>query len=183
MLGIGFDGDGQHHIGGADRAQQVDARPAGAVDQHGRGAEQRPHIMENVGDRKTRSQPETKHPLGARDQLRRGREALDRFRRGQCLQMMRKRAEQILHQGSVALDIAPLQKLRGTRAEVFGPPPHRVGVELADLVIAFKPDTLGEPGHRCGCHARAARLLARGEERDIGRMVDHPARGLLQLAR
>ena len=97
--------------------------------------------------------------------------------------MLAERSKNILHQRLIALAVAADQKLLGAAAIALRPFAHGVGKQLANPVIAAQAETLGKPGQRCRCDAGATGLLAHRQQRDVGRMIDDPARRLFQLRR
>ncbi len=95
---IAIDRDGQQHIGFPNGAQHVDTAAARSINQHRIRAEQRTHVVKNIGDGKTRSQAQAKHPVRGCDHIGGGRESPDGVGRRQILQMLRQRGKDILHQ-------------------------------------------------------------------------------------
>ena len=140
--------------------------------------------MKDVGDGKRRAQPEAEHALGARDHVGGRGESLDRSGRGQILQMLGERGENILHQRRIAFAVAAHEQFLGTAAIAVRASPHGVGVKLAHVVIAGR----GRGAARGASSSPAVTpgalgLFARRQQRDIVGMIDHPARCFAQLRR
>jgi hypothetical protein len=139
--------------------------------------------MKIMRDRERRAQPQAKHAFGFSDDIRCRCKPLDRAWCRERLQVLSQRGKNILNQCVVAFTVAPLQQLLGAAAEVFRAVAHLLGIKLPNFVITLQPEALCQPGQRRRRNACPTGLLSHGEESDVGRVIDHPARGLLQLWR
>ncbi len=97
--------------------------------------------------------------------------------------MLRERGKYVLHQRRVTFAFATLKQFLGAAAITLRPLADRLGMQLAHAVIAPKAEMLGKPRQRRRRNAGAAGLLAHRQQRDIGGMIDDPARRLFQLGR
>ena len=97
--------------------------------------------------------------------------------------MPAERREDILHKRAVTFAFAPVQQFLSTPPKAFRTSADRIRIKLPHVLVALKTQALRQPRHRRRRNAGAARLLARGQERNFSRVIDHPACGFLEPRR
>ena len=92
-------------------------------------------------------------------------------------------AQHVGRQRLVALELLAFRLRADTAGKARHLAPHRVGILLADILVACKAKMLGKPGHGRGLDAGMSRLLAHGKQCNVARLVQDIARGGLELIR